>query len=68
MFALDHAGNILPDLAKEYLQSEKLAEATDSRYGAGCILVPCGQKKYYNRFCLKYIMDDRSDLSDLTEF
>ncbi len=36
MFALDHAGNILPDLAKEYLQSEKLAEATDSRYGAVC--------------------------------
>lgn len=36
MFALDNARNILLDLAKEYLQSEKLAEATDSQYGEGC--------------------------------
>ncbi len=35
MFKLDNARNILLDLAKEYLQSEKLAEATDNQYGAG---------------------------------
>lgn len=36
MFALDNARNILLDLAKEYLQSEKLAEITDNQYGNGC--------------------------------
>ena len=36
MFALDNARNILLDLAKEYLQGEKLAEATDNRFGKGC--------------------------------
>lgn len=36
MFALDNARNILLDLAKEYLQKEKLAEATDSQFGEGC--------------------------------
>ena len=36
MFALDNARNILLDLAKEYLQSTNLAEATDSQFGAGC--------------------------------
>ncbi len=36
MFALDNARNILLDLAKEYLQNGKLAEATDSQYGKGC--------------------------------
>lgn len=36
MFALDNARNILLDLAKEYLQREKLAEATDSQFGKGC--------------------------------
>ena len=36
MFALDNARNILLDLAKEYLQSEKLAEATDHQFGKGC--------------------------------
>ena len=36
MFALDNARNILLDLAKEYLQSEKLAAATDSQFGKGC--------------------------------
>ncbi len=36
MFALDNARNILLDLAKEYLQSEKLAEVTDSQFGKGC--------------------------------
>ncbi len=36
MYALDNARNILLDLAKEYLQGEKLAEATDSRFGKGC--------------------------------
>lgn len=33
MFALDNARNILLDLAKEYLQREKLAEITDSQFG-----------------------------------
>lgn len=36
MFALNNARNILLDLAKEYLQSGKLAEATDSQFGEGC--------------------------------
>lgn len=36
MFALDNARNILLDLAKEYLQNGKLAEATDSQFGEGC--------------------------------
>ena len=36
MYALDNARNILLDLAKEYLQGEKLAEATDSRFGKDC--------------------------------
>ncbi|MDE6972061.1 MAG: MerR family transcriptional regulator [Lachnospiraceae bacterium] len=36
MFALDNARNILLDLAKEYLQREKLAEVTDRQYGKGC--------------------------------
>ena len=36
MFALDNARNILLDLAKEYLQNGKLADATDSQYGKGC--------------------------------
>lgn len=36
MFALDNARNILLDLAKEYLQREKLAEITDSQFGEGC--------------------------------
>lgn len=36
MFGLDNARNILLDLAKEYLQEEKLAEATDQQFGKGC--------------------------------
>lgn len=36
MFALDNARNILLDLAKEYMQNEKLAEAADSQFGKGC--------------------------------
>ena len=36
MFALDNARNILLDLAKEYLQGEKLAETTDNQFGKGC--------------------------------
>ena len=36
MFVLDNARNILLDLAKEYLQNSKLAEATDSQFGKGC--------------------------------
>lgn len=36
MFMLNNARNILIDLAKEYSSNEKLAEATDKQYGAGC--------------------------------
>lgn len=36
LFMLDNARNILLDLAKEYLQEQKLAEITDSQYGEGC--------------------------------
>lgn len=36
MFRLDNARKILLDLAKEYLSNEKLAEATNNQYGAGC--------------------------------
>lgn len=36
MFALDNARSILLDLAKEYLQNAKLAEATDRQFGDGC--------------------------------
>ena len=36
LFHLDNARNLLLDLAKEYLSREKLAEATDKQYGAGC--------------------------------
>ncbi len=36
MFAVDNARNILLDLAAEYLQKAKLAEATDSQFGKGC--------------------------------
>lgn len=36
MFGLDNARNILIDLAKEYLQKERLAEVTDSQFGEGC--------------------------------
>jgi len=36
MFVLDNARNILLDLAKEYLQNEKLAEVTDRQFGNGC--------------------------------
>lgn len=35
MFLLDNARAILLDLAKEYLQYEKLAEVTDRQYGKG---------------------------------
>lgn len=35
MFQLDNARNILIDLAREYLRQEKLAEGTDSVFGAG---------------------------------
>lgn len=36
MFCLDNARSILLDLAKEYLENGKLAEGTDSVFGAGC--------------------------------
>ena len=48
MFALDNARNILLDLSKEYLQNSKLAEATDSQFGAGCAeYVANAIKRYY---------------------
>lgn len=36
LFMLDNARNILLDLAKEYLQNGKLAEANDGQFGEGC--------------------------------
>ena len=36
MFCLDNARSILLDVAKEYLQGEKLAEITDRVFGEGC--------------------------------
>lgn len=47
MFALDNARNILLDLAKEYLQGEKLAEATDSQFGKGCSEYVAHAIQYY---------------------
>lgn len=48
MFMLDNARNILLDLAKEYLQMEKLAEITDRTYGEGCAqYIANAIKKYY---------------------
>lgn len=48
MFRLDNARNILLDLAKEYLRGEKLAEGTDSVFGAGCAEYVAGEiLKYY---------------------
>ncbi len=48
MFKLDNARNILLDLASEYLQKQKLAEATDSQFGNGCSeYVAYAIKKYY---------------------
>lgn len=36
MFGLDNARNMLLDLANEYLEFPKLAEATDKQIGIGC--------------------------------
>jgi len=36
MFNLDNARAILLDLAKEYMENEKLAEAADNQFGEGC--------------------------------
>lgn len=47
MFALDNARNILLDLAKEYLQGEKLAKATDSQFGKGCSEYVAHAIQYY---------------------
>lgn len=48
IFRLGNARNILLDLAKEYLNFEKLAEATDRQYGLGCAeYVACAIQKYY---------------------
>ena len=48
MFKLDNARNILLDLAKEYLQGEKLAETTDAMYGEGCAeYIANAINKYY---------------------
>ena len=48
MFVLDNARSILLDLAKEYLQYSKLAEATDSQFGTGCSeYVASAIKRYY---------------------
>ena len=48
MFKLDNARSILLDLASEYLQKQKLAEAMDSQFGNGCSeYVAYAIKKYY---------------------
>lgn len=48
MFKLDNARNILLDLANEYLQKQKLAEATDNQFGNGCSeYVAYAIQKYY---------------------
>ena len=48
MFKLDNARSILLDLASEYLQKQKLAEATDSQFGNGCSeYIAYAIKKYY---------------------
>ncbi len=48
MFCLDNARNILLDLAKEYLEFSKLAEATDKQFGNGCSeYVAHAIRKYY---------------------
>ena len=55
LFKLDNARNILLDLAKEYLQNQKLAEATDSQFGQGCA-------EYVAHAILKYYgMDNPSN-------
>lgn len=48
MFCLDNARNILLDLAKEYLEFHKLAEATDAQFGKGCSeYIAYAIRKYY---------------------
>lgn len=48
MFGLSNARNILLDLAKEYKEYEKMAEATDSQYGAGiAAYIAKSIKEYY---------------------
>ncbi len=48
MFRLDNARNILLDLANEYLEFPKLAEATDNQFGIGCSeYVAYAIQKYY---------------------
>lgn len=47
MFALDNARNILLDLAKEYLENSKLAEATDIQFGKGCSEYVANAIRYY---------------------
>lgn len=48
LFMLDNARNILLDLAKEYLQNGKLAEANDGQFGEGCSeYVAWAIQKYY---------------------
>ncbi len=48
MFGLDNARDILLDLANEYLEFPKLAEATDKQFGIGCSeFVAYAIQKYY---------------------
>lgn len=48
MFQLDNSRSILLDLAKEYLEYEKLREATDNQFGEGCsIYVAHAIRSYY---------------------
>lgn len=47
LFLLDNARAILLDLAEEYESRGKLAEATDSQYGAGCAEYVAGAIRQY---------------------
>ena len=47
MFALDHARNILLDLAKEYQQNSKLREATDLTFGTRCAAYVADAIRHY---------------------
>lgn len=50
MFKLDNARSILLDLAKEYLQNEQLAKATDIQFGDGCANYTAKAiQKYYGK-------------------
>lgn len=51
MFNLDNARAMLLDLAKEYMENEKLAETIDNQFGVGCAEYTAQAiKRYYGEF------------------